>query len=197
MITIPNIINPNNDWCAYWEDFLTEDEMNYLINHPYWNNVQQGLVGGQQGTKELDIRTAECADLLFDEENAKLYQKLAQVIARVNATYFQAEISEIVEPLQFIYYNGETKGHYVWHTDMSPADMWNPRKIAMVLMLSDPEKDFEGGKLEMLVGKDPIELEHKKGRAWFFPSYLLHRVTPVTKGERKVAIIWVHGSQWK
>ena len=34
----------------------------------------------------------------------------------------------------------------------------------------------------------------EQGSITFFPSYLLHRVSPVTKGERWVIVVWVHGS---
>ena len=32
------------------------------------------------------------------------------------------------------------------------------------------------------------------GSITFFPSYMPHRVTPVTEGERWVIVVWVHGS---
>ena len=67
----------------------------------------------------------------------------------------------------------------------------------MVLMLSDPS-DFIGGQLQIKTESDvPIDLEQKKGRAWFFPSYVLHRVTPVVKGTRRSLVLWVGGPEFK
>ena len=67
----------------------------------------------------------------------------------------------------------------------------------MVLSLSEPS-EFEGGLLQVKIDNDePKTLELKKGRAWFFPSYVLHRVTPVTKGIRKSVVIWVGGPAFK
>ena len=67
----------------------------------------------------------------------------------------------------------------------------------MVLMLSDPS-EFEGGQLEIKTDSDnPITLEQKRGRAWFFPSYVLHRVTPVTKGTRRSLVLWIGGPEFK
>jgi PKHD-type hydroxylase len=64
-------------------------------------------------------------------------------------------------------------------------------------MLSDPS-EFEGGQLEIKVNNDdPVTLEQKRGRAWFFPSYVLHRVTPVTKGPRRSLVLWVGGPEFK
>jgi len=36
-----------------------------------------------------------------------------------------------------------------------------------------------------------------RGTATLFPSYLLHRVTPVTQGERFSLTIWAHGPQFR
>ena len=43
--------------------------------------------------------------------------------------------------------------------------------------------------------KKPVEKE--KGLVTIFPSYMLHRVTPVTKGIRKSLVLWVGGCQFK
>jgi septal ring factor EnvC (AmiA/AmiB activator) len=40
-------------------------------------------------------------------------------------------------------------------------------------------------------------LEQKKGRAWFFPSWVLHQVTPITRGVRKSAVLWAGGPAFK
>ena len=36
-----------------------------------------------------------------------------------------------------------------------------------------------------------------KGTVIFFPSFLRHAVTPVTKGERKSLVLWVHGKPFR
>jgi PKHD-type hydroxylase len=67
----------------------------------------------------------------------------------------------------------------------------------MSLLLSDPS-EFEGGELQVKTDSDEaITLEATQGRAWFFPSWALHRVTPVTKGVRRSLVIWVGGPPFK
>ena len=63
----------------------------------------------------------------------------------------------------------------------------------MTLLLND---DFEGGDFEINLSQ-PEKIDVRKGRAIFFPSHILHRVTPVTKGTRKSLVIWVEGPRWK
>ena len=69
-------------------------------------------------------------------------------------------------------------------------------------MLSDP-KDFKGGDLEFYqynpALKDNIvkcDMLKKQGSFIVFPSYLWHRVLPVTKGTRYSLVAWNCGLPW-
>ena len=102
------------------------------------------------------------------------------------------------DAFQYTTYNSEKKGNYGWHMDMnmgSKTDDCEPRKLSMTLLLND---DFEGGNFEIALGDqiDPTVLPAKKGRALLFPSFILHRVTPVTKGIRRSLVIWCVGPKF-
>jgi PKHD-type hydroxylase len=68
------------------------------------------------------------------------------------------------------------------------------------MVLSDPS-EYEGGQFQMQTGSPEedklMTVEQLKGRVIGFPSFLLHRVTPVTKGTRKSLVIWVEGPKFK
>jgi PKHD-type hydroxylase len=65
------------------------------------------------------------------------------------------------------------------------------------MLLSDTS-EFEGGEFQVKTNNDEAQtLETKQGRAWFFPSYTLHRVAPVTKGIRRSLVLWVGGPAFK
>lgn len=51
---------------------------------------------------------------------------------------------------------------------------------------------YEGGELQINTGK-VLVAEKEKGTVIIFPSYLLHRVTPVTKGIRRSLVLWIEG----
>ena len=131
----------------------------------------------------------------FDKD-VELYKKFGDVFAEVNSRFFRCNLTALAEQAQLTTYTEQDKDYYDWHTDMSPTDRMMPRKLSMVLSLSDPH-EYEGGLLQIKTGRDNETLETKKGRAWFFPSYVLHRVTPVTKGTRKSLVLWAGGEQWK
>ena len=67
-------------------------------------------------------------------------------------------------------------------------------KLSVVILLSN---DFEGGEFELITREIPTELDMKKGKLFLFPSFILHRVKPVTKGERNSLVGWVSGSNFK
>ena len=58
--------------------------------------------------------------------------------------------------------------------------------------------DYEGGNFEFDGDIDQLPPEHKeKGTVIVFPSFYRHRVTPVTKGTRKVLVAWFEGPHWR
>jgi PKHD-type hydroxylase len=65
------------------------------------------------------------------------------------------------------------------------------RKLSLVCQLSDPS-EYEGGELQINTG-EIFTPEKQKGTVILFPSYLLHRVTPVTKGTRRSLVLWIEG----
>ena len=85
---------------------------------------------------------------------------------------------------------------YKWHIDKGPGEDRPPRKLSMVLGLLDSD-EYEGGDFEIKTGVESQVLPIKKGRVIAFPSWTLHRVTPVTKGIRKTVVVWVGGPKFK
>lgn len=192
-----NIIG--KDYVAYWEDFLSDQEINRILTAPEWDSLENAVVGGQDDKTVLnnDIRTSEVAWMRKNAWNEPLWERLSTVVAEVNRRYFHFDLSGFYEPFQLGMYREENQGHYSWHTDMAMSDNNVPRKLSMSLLLSDPS-EFEGGNLEIKgINDEPMNLELRKGRAWFFPSWVLHRVSPVTRGVRKSLVVWVGGPPFK
>lgn len=192
---IPPVNTFGKDNSAYWEGFLTEEEINYLENINNWSNVAPAQIGS--GVTNQNIRSTKISWLELSHENKDIWNKLSRVVAEVNSRYFHFDLTGFYEPIQLGIYTAEDKGHYDWHVDMFIGNKSVPRKLSMVLMLSDPS-EFEGGELLLKSDSDKYtSLSMAKGRAWFFPSYMLHKVTPVTKGTRKTLVLWVGGPQFK
>lgn len=62
--------------------------------------------------------------------------------------------------------------------------------VSCTIFLSDPD-DYEGGALHVQLGGADLRFKGKAGTAIVYPSYTLHEVEEVTKGERHVAITFI------
>ena len=128
------------------------------------------------------------------KEMPEMYNEIEATMLKTNNNHFGFEGMGLTEPGQFTYYR--TGGFYKWHmdNDISCKPQSPVSKISMTCLLSDPST-FEGGELEFMDEGRTIKLE--QGQAVFFASWLQHRVTPVTKGERKSLVMWFGGPHFK
>lgn len=85
--------------------------------------------------------------------------------------------------------------HYTWHADTHLlAEEPLSRKITAICLLSRKD-EFEGGLFEIEGYPQPIPLDY--GSVVAFPAVLRHRVTAVTRGERRSATCWALGeTRW-
>lgn len=152
------------------------------------------------GVVNKDVRRSKIRWLSGGMPDFKdLYLDIVDMFHALNRTSFGVDLWQLHE-LQFTQYDAGDEGYYDWHNDV----MWGStnlshRKLSMVIQLSDPET-YEGGDLEMeplyLEPPNPIALR-KQGSMIVFPSFLKHRVTPVTKGTRYSLVAWMEGPKWR
>ena len=129
-----------------------------------------------------------------------LYEKLADMATMANDSLWNFDLYSLPENIQYTEYYGTDKGHYGWHADIGP-NVLSTRKISITVQLSEPN-EYEGGDLELYLGgsfeKPNIEKSPRKaGCVFIFPSYLMNRVAPVTKGTRKSFVLWLGGGHYK
>eukprot|EP01084_Bolivina_argentea_P010920 20388_1 len=81
--------------------------------------------------------------------------------------------------------------HYVRGGGLVRKDHFDGGSIlTMVLMLSDPTKDFEGGELMSLECNQLFKIyDLRQGDMVIFPSHKFHSVSRVSKGGRYVLVI--------
>ena len=124
----------------------------------------------------------------------ELIRKVYDTVAPINARTNKFDIDSIKEMNMLKYGVG---GKYDWHQDViyrHPKE----RKFTFIIQLSD-STEYEGGDLEFFennLGHDPDECR-EKGSMIVFSSFLYHRITPLTKGNRYSIVGWVFGPPWK
>lgn len=134
-----------------------------------------------------------CAIEPNNEEYQGLIVKLAQLAIQVNAQKYQFELSGIYEPLQIAKYG--VNDLFDWHSDFSMGDA-STRKLSLSVQLSSPS-DYEGGDLQIMKNTQVINTPRTRGTVIIFPSFVQHRVTPITNGERMSFVAWIAGPHFK
>lgn len=110
---------------------------------------------------------------------------------------FEVSASEMMQITKY-----KKDGHYNFHYDSNGFTKFErpnnkfingkTRKLSMSIVLND---DYEGGEFEFF--DNPNLIKEKKGTIIVFPSYLVHRVKPVTKGTRYSLVVWFCGEPFK
>lgn len=182
-------VNQSNYYC--FKDGFTEQELEWIDNlkelYPY---EEASVVGGDE---VKSVRKSKVKWIHIDNESHWVYDKIHSFILEANDVW-KFDLHSIIDSIQYTEYYDDG-GHYGWHMDIGPSPI-NHRKVSITIQLSNPE-DYEGGELELWTGNGVQKVEKHKGCAILFPSYMLHRITPVTKGVRKSLVLWVGGSTYK
>ena len=125
-----------------------------------------------------------------------LYFKLMEMAVQANNALWHFDLYSVQDLIQYTEYYATENGHYTWHQDFGPGSS-SLRKVSITVQLSGPD-EYEGGDLEYWKGgNDIIKAPRDKGLVFIFPSYMMHRVTPVTKGTRRSFVLWVGGEHYK
>jgi PKHD-type hydroxylase len=123
-----------------------------------------------------------------------LYTKMLDFAKTANANLWNFDLISSPESIQYTEYR-EGGGHYGYHLDIGQGSA-SHRKVSLIVQLSDPS-EYDGGDFEILRGMNPEKLPNTQGAVILFPSYMLHRVTPVTRGIRRSLVLWVGGSAFR
>ena len=185
----------------YFDSAFSEEELKELEDMiqsiPYVAaTVANGL--GLEEMREYRKSNIKWISAVDDTNNAMhryhwLYERLMDCITEANRNMWNFDLYGLTDSIQYTEYDGTEEGFYGWHVDIGPREL-SLRKVSLVVQLSEPS-EYEGGELHLKTGKDHRVLPNAKGTVVVFPSYLLHRVTPVTSGLRKSLVLWAGGSR--
>lgn len=125
-----------------------------------------------------------------------LYKKIGDMAVEANNALYKFDLKAMKEEIQYTVYPKDA-GHYDWHMDIGSSGLMQQRKLSCTIELTEHGTDYEGGKLQANKGNGITELPQGKGTAVFFPSFFVHRVTPVTMGERKSLVLWIGGDHYR
>ena len=186
-------IDQVENW-AFFDNAFTDDQCNELIEYCNKQDLIEGSVGGYVSSNQEHIRKSRIAFIPPTEFMVPYYQRLSAIVLSLNEQFFKFDLHGFGENLQFTEYTAPS-GKYDSHIDRSYGI--SVRKLSIVLQLTDADT-YEGGDLELIPQiENPHKMPRKRGTLIAFPSYQLHRVTPVTKGIRNSLVGWVNGKQFR
>ena len=146
------------------------------------------------GVNDGSIRKSKLKWLPSNQESGWLYKKMFDLANQANNACYKFRLHYAEDSMQYTLYEGNSAGKYDWHIDIGHG-VNSLRKLSAVLLLSDPS-EFEGGELQIFTSSNPRSVPLEKGSIVFFPSFMLHRVTPVTSGERRTLVFWMGGDHY-
>lgn len=182
-----------------FKKILDQQKIDKLLSIP--DNWYGSEVGSEGRTPESFLRISD----VFFSSDSYIYEIFWPIMTTANENAKWRYDITAAQPAQFAKY--EKKGHYNFHVDSFGS--WNDididrdepnlfgtvRKLSMTAVLTD---DFEGGDLVILgdaLSERQMNLE--KGDVCFFPSFITHKISPITRGKRLSIVIWFAGPPFR
>tara|TARA_R110000851_G_scaffold56089_1_gene131311 strand:- start:814 stop:1440 length:627 start_codon:yes stop_codon:yes gene_type:complete len=205
-----------NNYYWYFKSVVPPRICDDIIKHGLSKSERMARTGGY-GDKELtrdqikDMKRKRNSDLVWMNDRW-IYNELQPYVHLANKKAGWNFNWERSESCQFTKY--KLNQYYDWHcdSDSKPYEKGNDkgmiRKLSMTCQLTDGS-EYEGGELEFDFRQyDPHmrdESKHlqkakeilPKGSIIVFPSFVWHRVKPVTKGTRYSLVMWSTGYPYK
>lgn len=181
--------NRQEEW-AWAGNVFSPNEIKTIISIGESEDLDKARTGGRNS----DNNRNSFVKFIFPNDVTNwIFERLAAAASEMNEMYFGFDLFAFEQGLQFTRYEAPGQ-HYDWHVDRGMAT--GHRKMSLTVQLSDPD-DYEGGDLELRFGREPQKAQRDQGMMTIFPSYTLHRVTPVTKGKRYSLVAWISGPPFK
>lgn len=164
-------------------DLLTADALTALklaiSKLDYQDGINTARGKAKNIKKNLQITEA-------DPNGKRLLSAIKKKIIANESIEYYALIRNIVGVRIANYRDG---GYYGWHVDMATMNGFRT-DLSFTVFLNDPG-EYEGGELQIDYGVSKTSFKGKSGQIVVYPTGQLHRVTPVTKGERLVVVGWI------
>lgn len=184
--------------------FFTHSECDFISEYFHTNYT---TYRGQEYNENSHLPEQRRTNVVItdkpDEHTLWMWQKFNNLVAFYNDKHFNFDIYGF-NYLQYARYDVGDKHEF--HMDLPLGGqvvdyrlLEHMRKLTIVLLLNEPGIDFEGGNFQInhFSEQFPWETDLKKGNVLIFPSFLLHRVAPITAGNRKSISIWAVGPKFR
>ena len=207
----------------YFQSALPHRVCDDIMRYGKSQKTQQAITGFDVDEKTISNLTKEekkniqkkrKSDIVWLNDNW-IYKEIQPFISAANKLADWNFDWDYSENCQFTKYS--VGQYYGWHCDSFPKPYNKSndinlhgkiRKLSVTISLTDPD-EYEGGNLEFDF-RNQVDWEtnkkqgikecteiRPKGSIIVFPSFVWHRVTPVTRGTRYSLVIWSLGKPFR
>ena len=185
------------EW-VYNEAFYNKQQCDYIIEEALKIEPEEPTLGYDGKTGDSNFRRSKIRWILPNhKELGFLFNDYWRLLIAINKDWYGFNVDNLPY-LQFTEYDESYKGEYKSHQDVFWINPSNKhRKVSFILQLTD-DKIYEGGDLvlEHVSENPPADIVRKQGTLLTFPSFVYHRLTPVTKGKRYSLVGWFEGPKF-
>lgn len=191
---------------VWWKNAFSTKQLDDLEkfcgNHELFESVV--MVEKEKLDSDKNIRISKVRFFEKTDEISWAFDIFNNAAERLNNDFYQFDLYGYKE-FQYTLYDGNDKGKYDWHADTildnAVPDVMkseSTRKLTMIMLLNN-RSDFVGGDFQLNVAdqNSPVTVDMERGTIIAFPSFMIHRVTPVLSGIRKSIVIWVEGPKFR
>jgi PKHD-type hydroxylase len=139
-------------------------------------------------------READTRKVGVNSRTQWVFGMLCDVASEATRTTYGLDLTTMNRAPQYVEYRPGW-GHFDCHNDYSHGVAEAPRKLTIIIQLSHGN-EYEGGRLQ-IYSAEVEELPDERGTVIAFPSFVYHRVTPVTRGMRRALVAWVAGPRMR
>lgn len=178
-----------NHYYWLWDSILPKEFCEYIISSTNWDSYEDGTIFSKETNAPIVDKELRKTNVVWVDQMSVMGCICNQYIKAANQSANWNFVTDSLEKVQLGKY--ELNGHYDWHKDTySPGADNKQRKLSISILLND---EFQGGELEFKDLTEEQQPKMKQGSIIVFPSFLEHRVKPVTNGSRFSSVAWVSG----
>lgn len=177
---------------VYYQGLFLPHEIDQVKRLWAEDQTIKATLTGKEAYKD-ELRKSSVMWIDDKPEHKWIYDKLAGLAMTCNNERYWFDLLGFHEELQLAQY---VEGDFFdWHLDFGPGES-SIRKLSMTIQLSDSD-EYEGGDLQFMINQHIVTAPRQKGTIVIFPSFIIHRVTPITRGTRQSIVGWVSGPPFR
>jgi PKHD-type hydroxylase len=183
-----HLLNP-----SLYRNVFSPEECLKIINCPDASEKQS--IYTELGKYDPSVKDIRARYLRKTPDTLWVWDRVFNYVWKINQDYYNFNISFLTD-MHILQYSESS--WFDWHIDITQNEAFSTRKISVVVFLSD-RTDYVGGQLLLSLNDNPISpmADMEQGSLVAFPSYQIHKVEPVTSGERYTLVAWAHGDSFR